>query len=89
MIFLTTNSSDFGSGDYILEEYGDQFCRPENFRIITSISKFNDEFIIPKLNKLEKIRLQLQNNEIRNFEIKDWVNIRLKNKNTKNERRNS
>lgn len=77
VIFLTNNTTDFGSGKNVSEEYKDRFSRPENFRIITSISKFNEEFIIPKRTKLDELREKLQKNQIKNFEIKNWINNRL------------
>lgn len=77
VIFLTNNTTDFGSGKYVSEEYQDNFSRPENFRIITSIQKFNDEFIYPKLKKLGDLKSKLQKNQIEGFEIKEWINNRL------------
>lgn len=77
VIFLTNNTTDFGSGKYVSEEYQDNFSRPENFRIITSIQKFNDEFIYPKLKKLDVLKSKLQKKQIDGFEIKEWINDRL------------
>jgi len=77
VIFLTNNTSDFGTGSHISEEYQDKFSRPENFRIITSISQFNEEFITPKLKKLDSLKEKLQKNKIKNFDFKDWINDRL------------
>ncbi len=77
IIFVTNNTSDFGTGSHISDEYKDLFSNPQNFRIINSLSKFNEEFIVPHLKKLEIVKKKLEDNKITGFNFIDWVNKSL------------
>ncbi len=73
IVFITNNTKDFGENGTLSAEFTDKLTGNKNFRISTSISKFNDEFIIPRLKKLEQLKQQLIKGEVEKFNFKKWL----------------
>lgn len=73
IVFITNNTKDFGESGYLSEEFTDKRTGNKNYKISISLSKFNDEFILPRLKKLEEIKLQLSKGHVQNFIFKNWL----------------
>jgi predicted nucleic acid-binding protein len=74
IVFITNNTTDFGETGYLSEEFKDKLTNNKNFKISISISKFNEDYIIPRLKKLDQLKLLLNKGQIQNFNFKDWLN---------------
>ena len=73
IVFLTNNIKDFGESGFLSEEFTDKITKNKNFKISVAVSKFNDEFILPRLKKLDELKLQLIKGQIKNFNFKKWL----------------
>ena len=73
IVFITNNTKDFGEGGYLSEEFTDKTTGNRNFKISVSVSKFNDEYILPRLKKLDELRIQLSKGEVKSFDFKNWL----------------
>jgi len=74
IVFITNNTKDFGETGFISDEFTDKNTSSKNFKISVGISKFNDEYIIPRLKKLEKLKSELIKGQVQNFDFKKWLN---------------
>lgn len=77
IMFITNNTHDFGEGKFISEDYGDLFSHNSNFELINSIDKFNNEFVIPRLKKLDTVKEKLAIHKINSFDFAGWLNKNL------------
>lgn len=73
IVFITNNTKDFGEDGYLSEEFTDKTTGNKNFQIVTAVSKFNDEYILPRLKKLDELKLQLTKGEVKDFNFKLWL----------------
>ncbi|RIV18543.1 DUF4935 domain-containing protein [Fibrisoma montanum] len=73
IVFITNNIKDFGEAGYLSEEFTDKRTRNKNFKIVVTVTKFNDEFILPRLRKMEELKLQLNKGQAQNFNFKQWL----------------
>ncbi len=73
IVFITNNIKDFGDSGYLSEEFTDKRTGNKNFKIVVAVSKFNDEYILPRLKKLDKLKLQLSKGQAENFNFKEWL----------------
>lgn len=74
IVFITNNTKDFGESGFISDEFTDKITTNKNFKISVAISKFNDEYIIPRLGKLAELKTQLSKGQVQNFDFKKWLN---------------
>lgn len=77
IVFITNNTRDFGTGPYLPDDFIEKRTKNKNFKIVLSLSKFNEEYILPRLKKLELLKEKLQEGKIENFEFKEWLNKNL------------
>jgi hypothetical protein len=73
IVFITNNIKDFGESGYLSEEFTDKRTGNKNFKIVIAVSKFNDEYILPRLKKLEELKSQLTKGKVQNFNFKNWL----------------
>lgn len=73
IVFITNNTRDFGEGGYLSDEFTDKTTGNKNFKISVAVSKFNDEYILPRLKKLDELKLQLVKGAVNNFDFKHWL----------------
>jgi predicted nucleic acid-binding protein len=73
IVFITNNTKDFGDGGYLSAEFTDKNTDNKNFKIVVAVAKFNDEFILPRLKKLDKLKFQLSKGQASNFNFKEWL----------------
>jgi predicted nucleic acid-binding protein len=73
IVFITNNTRDFGEGGYLSDEFTDKTTGNKNFKISVAVSKFNDEYILPRLKKLDELKLQLVKGQVKNFDFKHWL----------------
>lgn len=73
IVFLTHNTKDFGESGFLSDEYTDKTTGNKNFKISTAVSTFNDEYILPRLKKLEELKKQLIKGQVKNFNFKKWL----------------
>ncbi len=73
LVFLTNNIRDFGEHGYLSEEFKDKWTRNKNYKICIAVSKFNDEYVLPKLKHIEKLKEQLILGTSEQFDIKKWI----------------
>ena len=71
--FITNNSKDFGKGPQIDKDLVSEFQNIHQIRIYCSLKDFNDEQIVPRLQKLEEIKTLLQKEELEQFDIRSWL----------------
>jgi predicted nucleic acid-binding protein len=77
IVFITNNVKDFGQGPYLPEEFSDKKTNNKNIKICVSISKFNEEYIFPRLNNLTDLRNRLIEGQVENFNFKKWIDENL------------
>lgn len=77
IVFITNNTRDFGTGPYLPDDFVEKRTKNKNFKIVLSLSKFNEEYILPRLKKLELLKGKLQEEKIENFDFKEWLNKHL------------
>lgn len=77
IVFITNNVNDFGPGPYLPEEFSDKKTNSKNIKICISISKFNEEFIIPRLKNLTELQSKLLEGQVENFSFKKWIDENL------------
>ncbi len=75
--FITNNIKDFGGGPYIGEDLAQEIRNKNRLKIFRSLKQFNDEYIIPKLRKLEEIKSLLQQEKLEQFDIRQWLQNNL------------
>lgn len=75
--FITNNIKDFGEGPYIDDDLGQEILNKHRLKIFRSLKQFNDECILPKLNKLEQIKRLLQDEKLEQFDIRQWLEDNL------------
>ena len=73
IVFISNNTRDFGEGGYLSDEFTDKTTGNKNFKISVAVSKFNDEYILPRLKKLDELKLQLVKGQVNNFDFKHWL----------------
>jgi predicted nucleic acid-binding protein len=73
IVFLTKNTKDFGESGFLSVEFTDKTTGNKNFKISVAVSKFNDEYILPRLKKLDELKLQLAKGQVQNFNFKKWL----------------
>lgn len=73
IVFITNNTKDFGESGFISEEFTDKTTKNKNFKISVAVSKFNDEYILPRLRKLDELKLQLLKGQVQSFDFKKWL----------------
>lgn len=73
IVFITNNTKDFGESGFLSDEFTDKTTGNKNFKISVAVSKFNDEYILPRLKKLEELKLQLTKGQVQNFDFKLWL----------------
>lgn len=77
VVFITNNTHDFGEGKFISEDYSDLFSHSSNFELFTSIEKFNDQYVIPRLKKLDLVKEKLTKHKINSFDFSSWLEKNL------------
>lgn len=77
--FITNNSKDFGEGPHVDKELAEEMHNNRRLKVYNSLKMLNDELIVPKLNKLEEIKTQLQEAKLREFDIRQWLSDNLLN----------
>lgn len=77
LVFVTNNPKDFGKGPLIDTDLQDEIRNVHRLKIYCSLKQFNDEIIVPKLEKLEQVKTQLQNARLERFNIQDWLKRNL------------
>ncbi|WP_273854176.1 PIN domain-containing protein [Guptibacillus spartinae] len=74
IIFITSNIQDFGSNgkvhNHLMEEVTNNEC---NIILYDGLDNFNDNYIMPQLEKLENTRRELEKGEYEALNISDWV----------------
>lgn len=73
IVFITNNTKDFGESGFLSEEFVDKTTKNKNFKISVALSKFNDEYILPQLKKLNDLKLQLNKGQVNKFNFKHWL----------------
>jgi predicted nucleic acid-binding protein len=73
IVFITNNIKDFGESGFLSDEFTDKVTANKNFKISVSISKFNDEYILPRLKKLDELKFQLSQGRVEKFSFKKWL----------------
>ena len=77
--FITNNVSDFGKGPYIDDDLAQEITNKHRLKIFKSLKEFNEEYVLPKLKKLEKIKRLLQEEKLGKFDIRKWIENNLLN----------
>jgi len=75
--FITNNIKDFGEGPYIDDDLAHEILHKHRVKIFRSLMQFNDEYILPKLKKLEEIKRLLQEEKLEQFDIRKWLEDNL------------
>jgi len=75
--FITNNIKDFGEGPYIDDDLAQEILNKHRLKIFRSLKQFNDEYILPKLKKLEEIKRLLQEEKLEQFDIRKWLEDNL------------
>lgn len=73
IVFITNNTNDFGEGPFISEELKGKRTENKNIQLFTSLSKFNETYIISRLNKLKELKATLTQGKVENFDFKKWL----------------
>ena len=73
IVFITNNTKDFGDDGLLSDEFIDKATGNKNFRISNSVFKFNEEFILPRLTKLNELKNQLEKGQVKFFNFKNWL----------------
>lgn len=73
IVFITNNTKDFGESGYLSDEFTDKRTGNKNFRIVVAITKFNEQYILPRLKKLDELKSQLIKGHAHNFDFKNWL----------------
>jgi predicted nucleic acid-binding protein len=75
--FITNNPKDFGEGPYIDKALAEEVLNKQSLKIFQSLKHFNDELIVPKLKKLEEIKVLLQKEKLELFDLRQWLQDNL------------
>lgn len=78
IVFITNNPRDFGEGPIVDTDLQDEIRNADRLKICRSLKYFNDEFVVPKLEKLEQVKIQLQHAKLERFSLQDWLRENLK-----------
>ena len=76
IIFVTSNSSDFGKNLLLPDlqnDLTDLSISLDTIKIVTTLDEFNTLFAFPVLQTLDDVIKQLENNLISGFSLKDWI----------------
>lgn len=76
IVFITNNQRDFGSG-LISNEFHGKTTSQDNFFVMNSINEFNEQYIIPKLDKKRVIDFQLSGSDLSFFDFNSWITSNL------------
>jgi predicted nucleic acid-binding protein len=73
IVFITNNTKDFGESGFLSDEFVDKPTGNKNFKISVAISKFNDEYVLPRLKRLDELKFQLNKGQVNKFNFKHWL----------------
>lgn len=71
--FITNNTRDFGEGPEPHPELARDVLNPSQFKIIRSLTAFNDEFIVPRLKTIDDAKKKLQEANLNGFDLRQWL----------------
>lgn len=73
VVFITNNTKDFGDNGYLSEDFTDKKTSYKNYSIETSLTNFNEKYILPKLKLLDELKIKLNENKITEFNFENWL----------------
>jgi hypothetical protein len=77
IVFISANTRDFGNGSLLHPDlYADLESRQIDSSLISimeSIDTFNSKYIIPNLESLDNLKVQIQEGKVPEFRLHDWV----------------
>lgn len=71
--FITNNTRDFGEGPDLEPDLAQDVMNPSQFKIIRSLTAFNDEFVVPRLKTIDDAKRRLQESNLNGFDLRQWL----------------
>lgn len=77
IVFVSDNGKDFGDGPLLHEDLRADIFLPERVTLVRSLSEVNTQLVLPKTQKLEHVRRELESHRSGPFDLAAWLSRRL------------
>ena len=73
VVFVTSNSSDFGSNGILAQELKEDLFNPDNLELLPDIKALNDKYIARHLKLLDESKYKIRASIDSQFDLESWI----------------
>lgn len=77
VVFVTSNSTDFGVNNVLAQELREDLFNPENLELLPNIKSLNDKYVLPHLALLKESKSKILASIDSPFDLESWLKSEL------------